>query len=137
MCVFLDRNHEGQKSPQNRRHRQRDKPGESLSQLSVTSNGTAAHMNGGDKENIELDADADDDNDDVDEEMEVDVQTDREIKELSKMTDSGAAKVILEELRRKKLEKASLDPRSSSRTPSASTEPPYRPRYDSSMFACE
>jgi len=69
--------------------------------------------------------------------MEVDEQTDREIKELSKMTDSGAAKAILEALRKKKLEKTTLDPRSSSRTPSASAEPTFRPRYDSPLFACE
>jgi len=72
-----------------------------------------------------------------DAEMEVDVKTNREIAELSKMKDSGAAQVILEELRKKKLEKTTLDPRSSSRMPSAAAEPPYRPRYDSPLFACE
>ena len=46
-------------------------------------------------------------------------------------------KVILEDLRKKRLQQMLLDPRSSSRTPSASAEPPYRPRYDSPLFACE
>jgi len=91
---------------------------------------------GSDKENVRLD-ERDDVNNDHDDEMEDDVKTDREIEELSKMTDSGAAKVILEDLRKKKLEKTVLDPRSSSRTPSAAAEPPYRPRYDSPMFACK
>jgi len=89
---------------------------------------------GSDKENVgEHDVVDDEMEDDV---MEADVKTDREIHELSKMTDSGAAMVILEDLRKKKLERASLDPRSSSRTPSAAAEPPYRPRYDSPLFAC-
>ena len=74
---------------------------------------------------------------DDDDEMVVDVKTDREIEELSKMTNSGAAQVILEDLRKRKLEKSTLDPRSSSRMPSAAAEPPYRPRYDSPLFACE
>jgi len=90
--------------------------------------------------NIEMANNIDNSDDNIygdDEEMAVDVQTEREIAELSKMTDSGAAKVILDDLRKKKLEKSSLDPRSSSRMPSAAAEPPYRPRYDSALFACE
>ena len=103
-----------------------------------------------DKENIEMtnnniemtnNIDNSDDNNiyagEEEEEMALDVKTAREMAELSKMTDSGAAKMFLEELRKKSLEKSSLDPRSSSRMPSAAAEPPYRPRYDSPLFACE
>jgi len=137
---------EDQKSPGNvRRRSQRDKSSESSSLSSTAVNHNAVSV-GSDKENmIHVDERDDsvvhleerDDNDVDDDVMEVDVQTDREIKELSKMTNSGAAKVILEDLRKKKLERALLDPRSSSRTPSAAAEPPYRPRYDSSLFACK
>jgi len=90
-----------------------------------------------DKENIQLNDSGDVAVDYDDDNVITDVKTEREINELSKMTDSGAAMVILEDLRKKKLEKSTLDPRSSSRTPSAATEPPYRPRYDSPVFACE
>jgi hypothetical protein len=64
-----------------------------------------------------------------------DVKMEKEIEELSKLKDSGAAKVILDDLKKKKLEKSTLDPRSASRTPSAAMEPPYRPRYESPLFA--
>lgn len=60
----------------------------------------------------------------------------REIEELSKIPDSGAAKVILEQLKKKKYETPTLDPRSASRTPNAASEPPYKTRYESSIFAC-
>jgi len=128
---------EGQKSPGNRRRqRPHDKSSESssLSSSAVNQNGVNT---GSDKENIQHDGHDVVDDEMEDDVMEADVKTDREIHELSKMTDSGAAMVILEDLRKKKLEKASLDPRSSSRTPSAAAEPPYRPRYDSPLFACE
>ena len=138
MCVVRDR--EGRKSPGYRRRQQHTKPSESSSLSSSVVNQHAVST-GSDKENAALsdnaDADYDDDDDVVDGDVVADVQTDREIHELSKMTDSGAAKVFLEDLRKKKLEKASLDPRSSSRTPSAAAEPPFRPRYDSPLFACE
>lgn len=61
----------------------------------------------------------------------------RDIQELSKMSDSGAAKVFLEDLKKLKMEGAMLDPRSASRVPSAANEPPYKPRYESSVFACK
>jgi len=141
VCVVV-REHEGRKSPgSHRRRRQHTKSSESSSLSSSLVNHHAIST-GSDKENVALsdsgDADVDKDYDDiVDDDVVPDVKTDREIEELSKMTDSGAAKVFLEDLRKKKLEKASLDPRSSSRTPSAAAEPPFRPRYDSPLFACE
>lgn len=138
VCVCVDRDHEGRTSPGHRRRcRQRNKSSESSSMSSSVANHSGVNTSS-DKENIGL-RDSDDvvDDNDDDEDMAVDVKTDREIKELSKMTDSGAAKVFLEDLRKKRLEKASLDPRSSSRMPSAAAEPPYRPRYDSPLFACE
>lgn len=61
----------------------------------------------------------------------------RDIEELSKMPDSGAAKVILEDLKKIKTEGSTLDPRSASRVPSAANEPSYKPRYESSVFACK
>lgn len=65
-----------------------------------------------------------------------DPKTEREISELSKMSSSGAAQMILEELKKKRsAEQRELDPRSSSRTASAAIEPPKKTRYDSSMFA--
>jgi len=64
------------------------------------------------------------------------LKIDREIQELSKIPDSGAAKVILEQLKKKKYEHPLLDPRSASRTPNADREPTYKTRYDSPMFAC-
>jgi hypothetical protein len=60
----------------------------------------------------------------------------KEINELSKMTDSGAAAVILRDLRKKRSESPTLDPRNASRTPSAATEPSNKPRYDTPYFAC-
>ena len=66
-----------------------------------------------------------------------DPKIEKEIEELSKMPDSGAAKMILQGLKKKKLEVPTLDPRSSSRTPSAALEPPYKTRYESSLFACK
>lgn len=65
-----------------------------------------------------------------------DKKIERDIQELSKMSDSsGAAKVFLEDLKKLKMEGATLDPRSASRVPSAANEPPYKPRYESSVFA--
>ena len=142
MCVcvhvsVLVRDHEGRNSPGRRRRRQHNKSSESSSLSSSVVNHSAAHING-DKENVQENGSNDfDDYVDDEEDTVFDAQTDREIKELSKMTDSGAAMVFLEELRKKKLEKASLNPWRSSRTPSAATEPPYKPRYDSPLFACE
>lgn len=67
-----------------------------------------------------------------------DKKIERDIQELSKMSDSsGAAKVFLEDLKKLKMEGAMLDPRSASRVPSAANEPPYKPRYESSVFACK
>lgn len=62
----------------------------------------------------------------------------KEINELSKMSDSGsgAAAVILRDLRKKRSESPTLDPRNASRTPSAATEPPNKPRYETPYFAC-
>jgi hypothetical protein len=89
------------------------------------------HVNGADnKENFNGIA-ADDD------EPVTDSKFVKEIEELAKMKDSGAAKVILEDLKKKQHEKCALDPRSASRTPSAAAEPPYKPRYDSPLFACK
>lgn len=61
----------------------------------------------------------------------------KEINELSKMSDSGsgAAAVILRDLRKKRSESPTLDPRNASRTPSAATEPPNKPRYETPYFA--
>ena len=86
------------------------------------------HVSG--KENGMADDDFDENDGPVDEKIE------KEISELSKMKDSGAAKVILEDLKKKRHEKVVIDPRSASRTPSAAVAPPYRPRYDSPLFAC-
>jgi len=72
----------------------------------------------------------------TDNEQLVDSKVTKEMEELAKIKDSGAAKVILEDLKKRQHEKSVLDPRSSSRTPSAATEPPYKPRYDSPLFAC-
>jgi hypothetical protein len=79
-----------------------------------------------DKENIEDEVDGQPPNPKIE----------REIQELSKIPDSGAAKIILEQLKKKKYEQSTLDPRSASRTPSAAAEPPYKTRYESPMFAC-
>ena len=72
----------------------------------------------------------------TDSEQLVDSKVTKEMEELAKIKDSGAAKVILEDLRKRQQEKSVLDPRSSSRTPSAATEPSYKPRYESPLFAC-
>ena len=69
--------------------------------------------------------------------VKVDPQLEKDIEELSKLRESGAASVILKDLQRKKSEEPVLNPRSASRTPSASAEPPYRTRYESPIFACE
>ena len=141
MCVYAVRDHDSRKSPGNRRRRRHTKSSESSLSSSVVNHGGVSTSS--DKENMDLhDGSGDhennyDDVNDDDDDMLVDVKTSREIEELSKMTDSGAAKVILEDLRKKQLEKATLDPRSSSRMPSAAAEPPYKPRYDSPLFACE
>jgi len=79
--------------------------------------------------------DGDKENDEVF--VKVDPQLDKDIEELSKLRESGAASVILKDLQRKKTEEPVLDPRSASRTPSAAAEPPYRTRYESPIFACE
>lgn len=60
----------------------------------------------------------------------------REMEQLSMMTDSGAAAVILKDLK-KKVESPTLDPRNASRTPSASVEPLQKPRYETPYFACK
>jgi len=60
----------------------------------------------------------------------------KEITELSKMTDSGTAAIILRDLRKKRSESPTLDPRNASRTPSAAIEPSRKPRYATPYFAC-
>src|SRR6218665_3926693 len=79
----------------------------------------------------------DNDDDDDSNERKVDPKIEKEIMELSKMPNSGAAKIILEGLKKKKQEPLILDPRSASRSASASVEPPYKTRYESPIFACE
>jgi len=69
--------------------------------------------------------------------VKVDPRIEKDIEELSKLRESGAASVILKDLQRKKTEEPVLDPRSASRTPSAAMEPPYRTRYESPIFACK
>ena len=71
-----------------------------------------------------------------DDERVIDTKIVKEMEELAKIKDSGAAKVILQDLKKRQHDKYILDPRSASRTPSASAEPPYKPRYDSPLFAC-
>ena len=61
----------------------------------------------------------------------------RDIDELAKIKDSGVGKSIMKSLERKRDKSPVLDPRSSSRTPSASKEPPYKTRYESPVFACK
>jgi len=137
VCIVV-REHEDRKSPGYRRRRRQHTKSSESSSLSSSFVNHHAVSTSSDKENVPLSDSADVDDDEVvDDDVVADVKTDREIEELSKMTDSGAAKVFLEDLRKKKLEKAKLDPRSSSRTPSAAAEPPFRPRYDSPLFACE
>ena len=60
----------------------------------------------------------------------------KEMTELSKMTDSGAAAIVLRDLRKKRSESPTLDPRNASRTPSAAMEPSNKPRYRTPYFAC-
>lgn len=60
----------------------------------------------------------------------------KEIDELSKMTDSGAAAVILKDLKKFRSESPTLDPRNAAMTPSATLEPLRKPRYESPFFAC-
>jgi len=69
--------------------------------------------------------------------VKVDPQIEKDIEELSKLRESGAASVILKDLQRRKSEEQVLDPRSASRTPSAAAEPYYRTRYESPIFACQ
>lgn len=64
-----------------------------------------------------------------------DLKIAKEINELSKMRDSGAAAVILRDLRKKRSESPTLDPRNASRTPSAAMEPLNKPRYETPYFA--
>lgn len=61
----------------------------------------------------------------------------KEIDELSKMTDSGAAAVILRDLKKKRSVSPTLDPRFASMTPSATLETHCKLRYDQPYFACE
>ena len=63
----------------------------------------------------------------------------KDIEHLSRLENtSGAAKVILEELKKEAAKPAPLlDVISASRTPSASKEPHYKTRYESHVFACE
>ena len=60
----------------------------------------------------------------------------REITELSKMTDSGAAAIVLRDLRKKRSESPTLDPRNASRAPSAAMELSSHLRYETPYFAC-
>lgn len=60
----------------------------------------------------------------------------KEINELAKITNSGTAQMILEDLKKKqKLDPLKLDPRSSSRSRSAGVEPPQKTRFESPVFA--
>jgi len=80
-----------------------------------------------------------DEDDEVSEETEpIDPKMVKEIETLNKMADdSGAAKVMLRELEKKKSEVLVIDPRSASRTPSAKKEPIFGTRYESPVYACE
>eukprot|EP00914_Ancora_sagittata_P000107 GHVO01000514.1.p1 GENE.GHVO01000514.1~~GHVO01000514.1.p1 ORF type:complete len:463 (+),score=66.78 GHVO01000514.1:206-1390(+) len=70
------------------------------------------------------------------EEAPTDPKTDREVQTLTRISsDSGAAKVILQEIQKTKKEGIKLDPISASRTPSASKEPPFATRYENPVFA--
>ena len=60
----------------------------------------------------------------------------KEMTELSKMRDSGTAAIVLRDLRKKRSESPTLDPRNASRTPSAAMEPSHKPRYKTPYFAC-
>ena len=63
-------------------------------------------------------------------------QITKEMTELSKMTESGTAAIVLRDLRKKRSESPTLDPRNASRTPSAAIEPSNKPRYRTPYFAC-
>ncbi|KAK2158987.1 hypothetical protein NP493_1755g00025 [Ridgeia piscesae] len=78
-----------------------------------------------------------DEDDEVSEETEpIDPKMVKEIETLNKMADdSGAAKVMLRELEKKKSEVLVIDPRSASRTPSAKKEPIFGTRYESPVYA--
>lgn len=60
----------------------------------------------------------------------------KEIDELTKMTDSGAAAFILRDLKKKRAESPTLDPRNASMTPSAALETHHKLRYELPYFAC-
>jgi len=67
---------------------------------------------------------------------EIDPKVQKEIEHLKSMSNkSGAAKVLLKELQKRRNESPILDPRSASRTPSANHEPSYKTRYESPIFA--
>jgi len=74
---------------------------------------------------------------DEDEEPEpLDPKTQREVDELEKMKDkSGAAKMVLLDLERKRAESPVLEPISASRAPAADHEPELKTRYDVHIFA--
>jgi len=60
----------------------------------------------------------------------------KEMTELSKIRHSGTAAILLRDLRKKRSESPTLDPRNASRTPSAAMEPSNKPRYKTPYFAC-
>ena len=79
-----------------------------------------------------------DEEEEEEEKLPLDPKTAREMAELCKINEeSGAARAVLMEMERQRAESPRLDPRSSSRTPAADREPPYKTRYESSLFACE
>ena len=61
----------------------------------------------------------------------------KEIGELEKIQDSGAAQVILRDLKKKRSVSPTLDPRNASRVPSAETACQHKLRYETPYFACE
>lgn len=63
-------------------------------------------------------------------------QMKKEITELSRLTDSGAAALVLRDLKKRRSKSPTLDPRNASRTPSAAIEPSNKPRYRTPYFAC-
>ena len=82
---------------------------------------------------------ADLDDDDENDRPPLDAKTVKEMEHLAKMRDSGAAQAMLQEMeRRRKTETlVPVDPRSASRTPSATHEPGFGTRYESPIFACQ
>ena len=82
------------------------------------------------------DVTADDSDDDV---TPPNVVLQKDIEHLERLEGtSGAAKVILEGLKKEAAKPTPLlDVISASRTPSASKEPHYKTRYESHVFACE